>query len=158
MKKIKILPDFRFNEDARNSVPQEILNAERFHDYWYLHGHLEDEIGYDIATMYDVPAELLKETADYSSYGYGNDKMATGKLRSENPVFRPHLNGVYECEVYGVSTPCVGYFWTTDEMDVLFDKKVIKPVWRQRGLVVFSNDGDANAYARAMMSEKSDNL
>lgn len=165
MEKIKILPDFSFNEEAYANVPKEIREIVESNKYshcsgWYLHGHLEDEICNDIAFFYDVPNELLKESADWciirgrrNEYG-----KAYGKLRSDKKTLVPHINGVYECEVYGTDVPCVGYFWTTGEQDVDFGNGIVKPVWKQRGLVVFFNDGDANAYARSKMSTRCEDL
>lgn len=158
MKKIKILPDFSFNEEAYNNVPKEIREIVESHKYshcsgWYLHGHLEGEMCNDIAYFYDVPNELLKESADWCAIRGSRNEYgkAYGELRSDKKTLVPHINGVYECEVYGTYVPCVGYFWTTGEQDVDFGKGIVKPVWHQRGLVVFFNDGDANAYARSKM-------
>ena len=165
MKKIKILPDYAFNEEAYNNVPKEIREIVESHKYshcsgWYLHGRLEDEIGYDIAYFYDVPNELLKESADWCAIRGSRNEYgkAYGELRSDKKTLVPHINGVYECEVYGTDVPCVGYFWTTGEQDVDFGNGIVKPVWKQRGLVVFFNDGDANAYARSKMSTKCEYL
>lgn len=157
MEKIKILPDFCCNrEENYNNVPKEIREIVESNKYshsggWYLHGQLETEMGYDIAYFYDVPNELLKESADWHSITYNR-----GELRSDKKTMVPHINGVYECEVYGTDEPCLGYFWTTDEREIDFGNGIVKPVWHQCGLVVFSNDRDANAYARLKMSEKSD--
>ena len=157
MEKIKILPDFSYNrKENYNNVPKEIREIVESNKYshcsgWYLHGRLEDEMGCDIASFYDVPNELLKESADWSSH---NDHR--GELFSDKKTMVPHINGVYECEVYGTNEPCLGYFWTVDKKEIDFGNGIVKPVWHQLGLVVFSNDGDANAYARSKMSEKSD--
>ena len=165
MEKIKILPDFSFNEEAYDNVPKEIREIVESNKYshcsgWYLHGHLEDEICNDIAFFYDVPNELLKESVDGCAIrGRRNEYgKAYGELRSDKKTPVPHINGVYECEVYGTDVPCVGYFWTTGEQDVDFGKGIVKPVWKQRGLVVFFNDGDANAYARSKMSTRCEDL
>lgn len=165
MEKIKILPDFSFNEEAYDNVPKEIREIVESNKYshcsgWYLHGHLQGEMGYDIADFYDVPDELLKESADWCTIKRRGDdyKKAYGELRSDKKTLVPYINGVYECEVYGTDEPCVGYFWTTEEEEVDFGNGIVKPVWRQRRLVVFFNDGDANAYARSMMSKKSEHL
>lgn len=165
MEKIKILPDFSFNEEAYNNVPKEIREIVESRKYphssgWYLHGHLEDEMRNDIAHFYDVPNELLKESADWCAIKGIKDEYgrAYGELRSDKKTLVPHINGVYECEVYGTDVPCLGYFWTIEERDVNFGNGIIKPVWHQRGLVVFFNDEDANAYARSMMSKKCDYL
>lgn len=165
MEKIKILPDFSFNEEAYDNVPKEIREIVESNKYshcsgWYLHGHLEDEICNDIAFFYDVPNELLKESADWCAIrGRRNEYgKAYGELRSDKKTLVPHINGVYECEVYGTDVPCVGYFWTTGEQDVDFGNGIVKPVWKQRGLVVFCNDGDANAYARSKMSTRCEDL
>ena len=166
MEKIKILPNYAFNEEAYNNVPKEIREIVESRKYshcsgWYLHGHLEDEMGYDIADFYDVPNELLKESADWCTIRgriSDNFEKAYGELRSDKKTLVPHINGVYECEVYGTDEPCVGYFWTTDEQDVDFGNGIVKPVWHQRGLVVFRNDVDANAYARSMMAERCESL
>ena len=165
MEKIKILPDFSFNEEAYDNVPKEIREIVESNKYshcsgWYLHGQLEDKMKNDIAHFYDVPNGLLKESADWciirgrrNEYG-----KAYGKLRSDKKTLVPHINGVYECEVYGTDVPCVGYFWTTGEQDVDFGNGIVKPVWKQRGLVVFFNDGDANAYARSKMATRCEDL
>lgn len=165
MEKIKILPDFSFNEEAYDNVPKEIREIVESNKYshcsgWYLHGHLEDEICNDIAFFYDVPNELLKESADWCAIRGSRNEYgkAYGELRSDKKTLVPHINGVYECEVYGTDVPCVGYFWTTGEQDVDFGNGIVKPVWKQRGLVVFFNDGDANAYARSKMSTRCEDL
>lgn len=166
MEKIKILPDFSFNEEAYNNVPKEIRKIVESNKYshcsgWYLHGHLQNEMGYDIADFYDVPNELLKESADWCTIKRGisdNYEKAYGELRSDKKTLVPYINGVYECEVYGTDVPCVGYFWTTEEEEVDFGNGIVKPVWRQRGLVVFFNDVEANAYARSKMATRCDIL
>lgn len=156
MEKIKILPDFCYREDMYNNVPKEIREIVKSNKYphsggWYLHGQLEDEMGYDIASFYDVPKELLKESADWKTI-----RGIRGELRSDKKTMVTHINGVYECEVYGTDEPCLGYFWTVDEKEIDFGNGIVKPVWQQLGLIVFSNDRDANAYARSKMSEKSE--
>lgn len=165
MEKIKILPDFSFNEEAYDNVPKEIREIVESNKYshcsgWYLHGQLEDEMRNDIAHFYDVPNGLLKESADWCAIKGIKDEYgrAYGELRSDKKTLVPHINGVYECEVYGTDVPCLGYFWTIEERDVNFGNGIVKPVWHQRGLVVFFNDEDANAYARSMMSKKCDYL
>lgn len=52
-------------------------------------------------------------------------------------------DGIYQVEVHGVETPCLGYFWSESPKN----NRVIK-----HGLVCYINDGDANAFARRQLS------
>jgi hypothetical protein len=61
-------------------------------------------------------------------------------------------------EVYGVTKPCIAFFWTTNEKMVRTEKGISFKVWDQRGLVCMSSDTEAIERARRKMMERSENL
>lgn len=154
MEKIKIVAESPTNYPI---IPDEIKKQiNPYNGASYLHGHLEEWANNDLFEFYGLPDSCLKGTCKWHT--------ASGfyAVNNENKVEyreKPHLNGVYEVEVYGLEVPCIGYFWTTNEREVTLKGTDVKfPIWQQCGLVCMANDGDANAYARAKMAEKADSL
>ena len=132
---------------SENEVPEE----EMCHNsWWYLHGELQDEVGYDKAITTNCnSAGYSKETIDWSSIR-GNVVTEVFKDRTR-PVM--YVNGEISVEVEGFDRPCIGFFWTADEHNITWNGKEY-PHWKQRGLVCFADDEEACKYARKLMAEK----
>lgn len=132
-KVLHIIPDTHYigNEDYSEKI-ESIPMEERDNAYsWYLHGKLEERVGYDKAIITNC------KTLGISKPSNASDGITLNKL---------YFNGVADCEVEGIDEPCVGYFWVVNEYD---DKN-----WRQKGLVCLKSDKEGCHYAEEKMSEK----
>lgn len=135
------------------SVPKEELDHN---SWWYLHGELESLVGYDKAfTLNCKSAGYSRETINWAILSGTRVK----KLHEDGVAtrFEMYVNGVIPVEVTGVTQPCVGYFWVTEEREVEFDGEYY-PVWCQRGLVVLESDWESRKYAMEKMSERTTQL
>ena len=119
--------------------------------WWYLHGELEAEAGYDKATAINCYSlGISKETLHWSSIRGRHVE----EVFDEEPYFRMYFNGTISVEVEGIDKKCIGYFWTTDEHDIIYNGRFY-PYWCQRGLVCCVDDVEARAYAEKEMNERS---
>lgn len=144
---------------SRISAPKDIRDRVviKHNNAWYFHGTLEDELDYDLGYFYDLPQNVLRSTADWTTIrrDYRLQKRIGTMRPNSEPYFEPYLNGMYEVEVYGSSKKCLGFFWTTDEEEVEFDNGKSYPVWSQKGLVFHSDDCAAFEYALDLFIKKS---
>ena len=119
--------------------------------WWYLHGELESITGYDKATAINCYSlGISKETLHWSSIS----GRYVGEVFDEEPYFRMYFNGIIPVEVEGIDKKCIGYFWTTDEHDILYKGRLYS-YWCQRGLVCCVDDLEACKYAEKKMNERS---
>lgn len=100
--------------------------------WWYLHGELEDKVGYDKGAFLNLEEDMVEIE---NCYFKGNDKYFNVVLLKD---------GIYDVEVIGFDRPCVGYFW--------IDRKYNTP--ECRGLICFKDDTSAVMYARQKYTEK----
>lgn len=105
-------------------------------NWWYLHGKLEDEIGYDKGVFCNLEDFNLYIKNCY----FNGNKEYFDVVCLED--------GIYDVEVIGIDKPCVGYFWITDKEHI--------PACR--GLVCFKDDKEACEYAEQKYNEKSQYL
>lgn len=152
-KTIKIVSDKdEENLDLLSGIPQDIQESSG----WYLHGKLEEYLGYDLGSIYNLEelSEDLLETVVTTVLSSGADKVKYVK--------RSHFNGIYPVEVLGVESPCIGYFWTTDEQDKTVTDLDGTPksfkIWKQRGLVVLESDLKGKRYAEDCYIRKKDSI
>lgn len=133
-KTLHIIPDLYYagSEDYTKKIENVPMEERDNAGFWYLHGKLEELLGFDKAIISNC-----KTLGISKPFKYG-DNLTTNKL---------YLNGIYPCEVEGIEEPCVGYFWATDEVDGYR--------WMQRGLVCLKSDETACQYAEKKMNEKS---
>ena len=155
MKKLKMICDW--DKDYDTLITQEKLkngDLDR-NSWWYLDGELERLCGYDKATVYNLSQfpDLRKETLRWTAIT--GDKA---EVDSYTKHFEIHANGEFEVEVYGVTEPCIAFFWTTNEKMVRTEKGISFKVWDQRGLVCMSSDTEAIERARRKMMERRKNL
>lgn len=137
-----------FSKTKYEDVPKDERDNN---SWWYLHGKLEDEVGFDKAFATNCKsAGYSKETLDWSSIK-GNQVT---EVFSETPRLCIYANGEIPVEVEGIDKPCIGFFWTTEEKEIFWKYKSY-PYWSQRGLVCFADDEKACEYARKKMKEKS---
>lgn len=130
---------------------REVPEQEMCHNsWWYLHGKLQDVVGYDKAiTTNCKSAGYSRDTIDWSEI---NDNQVQEVLQDRiRPVM--YVNDIIPVEVEGFDEPCVGYFWTTDER-LIYWKGVEYPYWKQRGLVCFKDDKEACEYAQKKYNER----
>lgn len=131
-------PDAEAEEASRISH-EEFISGSRMASGWYFHGHLEDDLGYDLGVITNKDELPVKGLTVHYSDG-------------ETKIHQYIPDGIYLVEVHGVETPCIGYFWP------LVNESKRAPELNKvemRGLVCYINDGDANAYARQKYAEKS---
>lgn len=104
-----------------------------YSSFWYLHGELEELVGYDKATILN-----MEEIPHITKNCYFNgDKEYFDVVCVKD--------GIYDVEILGIDKPCVAYFWITD-MDYIPN---------QRGLVCFKDNKEACEYALKKYNEKS---
>ena len=127
---------------SENDVPED----EMCHNsWWYLHGELQDIVGFDKAiTTNCKTAGYSKETINWTSIEGSEVKS----VRKNKPLIHPvmHINAIIPVEVEGIYKPCIGYFWTGGERLVSWKGKQYL-VWQQRGLVCLKDDEKACEYA-----------
>lgn len=136
MKTLKLIADWRFNEEPKNSTPIEnIPHEERDNNsFWYLHGKLEEFVGYDKAIAINCKTLGISKF----SYLFGDFEM--------------HFTGIIPVKIEGIRKACIGYFWTDD---FISDGE---EAWNQRGLVCFKDDKDSCEYAESQYKNKSHRL
>lgn len=134
-----------------NVNPNDVPNKEKDNNnWWYLHGELKNEIGFDKGVMINCYSEGLSK----KTVRWGEIRGGVCTKYSEGDRYALHANGVYEVEVIGINRPCKAFLWTTSEYDVKYDKGTF-PYWMQRGLVCFADDIESCRYAISKMKEKS---
>lgn len=123
-------------------------------DWWYLHGKLEEMVGYDKAAAtncksagYSIPTIHWREI-------HGNKVVS---VLDPLTIHVMHVNAIIPVEVEGVDEQCIGFFWTANEYDVYWNDMKY-PKWEQRGLVCLMSDKKARAYAFKKFNEKSEIL
>lgn len=122
---------------------------------WYLHGKLEDLVGYDIAYATNCrTAGYSRETINYSVIRGGKvvELEEGGKLRHEM-----HINDIVPVKVKGVEESCIGYFWTIVLTEVQYEGELYT-IYRQRGLVCLESDQEGREYALTAFKEKRSDL
>lgn len=135
------------------SVPKDELD---FNNWWYLHGKLEDLVGYDKAyTTNCRSAGYSKQVINYACIKGGKVR----ELREDGNLLRyeMHLNGIVPVKVKGVEERCIGYFWTTEWGEAEYDGRLYE-IWRQRGFVCLESDKEGREYALSKMRTKADSL
>jgi hypothetical protein len=158
MSKLKLLP---YYHDNYNNIVKDAIKSENFayNNWWYIHGILEDLLGYDKADVINAKecSEFIRKFPKVDSLRY-NGKIWIGG--TDNITFEPHLyiNDIIECEVIGIDELCIGYFWTVDESPLRVTSKS-KDVfngdyWRQGGLVCLKSDIEGCRHALRMYTEK----
>lgn len=152
MKTIEILSTKTKNSDIIGEELYDRKLNDRFIEssWWYLHGKLESDCGYDKAVIInykDVPTE---KTIDYEEID-GNRVI---KVRTVEPVQMNHMNGIFPVKVRDIDYPCTGYFWVSNKRWVIDATGKTHWVWEQRGLVVANDDTEANNYALKKYTEK----
>ena len=154
MKVLKMIADWRYKQKPKNTREyQDIpLNERDNSSWWYLHGELEDFVGFDKATVTNcLSGGFAKQSIRY-------EKIVGGVVESvynndESPFYRMYFNGVVDVEIEGINQPCIGYFYTDKERKVTYKGKTYD-LWKQRGLVCFKSDAEACFYAIKKMKEK----
>lgn len=158
---LEILPDTCYNNKL-NSKVNRIRRSHKCTDWtkqnsdvewdnnswWYLHGELENQVGYDKATI--INATKAGDTVQTIKWL----EICGNKCTSyrDTPYRMLHINGIRDCNVIGINAECLGFFWTTDERTVEYDKGTFSN-WDQRGLVVQKSDtqGILQAYHAYLM-------
>ena len=127
-------------------------NERDNNSWWYLHGKLEDIVGFDKATCINCREIGVSFPTIHWSEIRGGEVTEIYEDQPEHNVMR--FTGVIDVEVVGLDEPCVGYFWTTEERIVRYKDKLY-PMWEQRGLVCLKSDDEAIKYASEQFSKKS---
>lgn len=144
---------FCANGKSLGTIKLEDIPAEErdWNSWWYLHGELEKIVGYDKAT-----------TINCKSAGYSRETINAGEIHGSDvinlspnlPCTMMYINGIVPVEIEGISEPCVGYFWTTNNRKISWQGKEYD-FWDQRGLVCLKSDQKGCKYAEKKYKEKS---
>lgn len=152
---LRILPDtsmFGSKEEWEKNYDAIPLNERDNNSWWYLHGSLESEFGFDKGTaMNSKSAGYSLETVNWREI---NNHTVT-EVRPGQPllIHRMHIDGEVPVEIHGSDKPAVGFFWTEDRGDVEYEGRTY-PHWQQRGLVCYADDKEGCEYAREVLHEK----
>lgn len=164
--RLQILPDACYNSSLRKKLRKIRKNGKCLdwtkqdsstewdnNSWWYIHGELENKVHFDKATV--INATAANDTVETLRwFEINGDRCA----RYEDIPYREmYINGIRECNVIGVHGDCLGFFWTTDERTISYDKGTFS-VWNQRGLVVEKNDKKAVLQAYHGLLMKCSNL
>lgn len=118
--------------------------------WWYLHGDLEEKIGYDKGIAINCrEIGISFPTINWRGLR-GSEVIEIDESRPEINVM--HFTGVINVEIDGLDEPCVGFFWVTNERIVQYKDKLY-PMWEQRGLVCLKSDKEAIEYAQEKFSD-----
>lgn len=131
---LHIIPDLYYvgSEDYSKKIESIPMEERDNAGFWYLHGELENKLGFDKAVITNCKTLGISKPFQY------DEDITINKL---------YLNGVVDCEVEGIDEPCVGYFYVSEERS--------ENNWLQRGLVCLKSDKKACQYAEKKMNEKS---
>lgn len=142
---------------TRHDVMERVINTvpmdERDNNSgWYLHGKLESDVQYDKATVINCKtAGYSRETINWKSI-FGT---RVSEIFEKKPlIHKMYLNGEVPVTIENVPKKCVGFFWTEDYGNIIWEGREY-PYWHQRGLVCYADDTEACAYARQAMNERS---
>lgn len=148
---LKLIAEGRFDSHEEFYKRYDEIPADERdnNSWWYLHGQLESDCGYDKATAVNC------KTAGYSvqtiNYKEICDDIVT-KVKDSLLIHRMHINGEVPVEIEGIAKKCIGFFWTIDRGKVVYKNKKY-PDWMQNGLVCYADDEEACKYARKKMQE-----
>lgn len=122
--------------------------------WWYLHGRLEEMIGFDKAVVINCSdEEVSSPTIAFSRI----DGDQVTSVRHEEPWYRMCYNGVTDVKVEGVEESCIGFFWTDNHHDVFY-KGETYPMWDQRGYVCLKSDEEACKWAAEQQKQGEFNM
>lgn len=144
MKTLKILAEHYDGSLHNVENPRDYMDSTTQHYYedrnttvsnwWYLHGDLESEIGYDKGVFCNLEDfNLLIKNC----YFNGNKEYFDVVCLED---------GIYDVEVIGIDKPCIGYFWINETNNGIPEC---------RGLVCFKDDKEACEYTEQKYNEKS---
>lgn len=116
-----------FGVDRENDMDKKLFDSEYeryiklpFQSGWYFHGKLQDDLGYDLGFIRNLDLYNWKK-----------------------------ISGKYLCKVYGISKPCIGYFWHSQQGS---------GITRLSGLVCYEDDYESLEYLKEVYREKSPSL
>jgi hypothetical protein len=119
--------------------------------WWYLHGELQEIIGFDKALVTNVKSGgFSKDTIDWTAI---DNRSQVTSVRSGilEPVM--HVTGVVPVEIEGIPRKCLGYFWIDDTRDIFWEGQKY-PYWKQRGVVVLKDNKNDMEYAEKLFREQ----
>lgn len=158
MSKLKLLPYYHENYDSIAKEAEETDNLV-YNNWWYLHGKLEEILHYDKASVINAKEcpEFIKMVPKAEHLG-SNGTVWIGRVKSFKFVPWLHINDIIECEVLGINEPCIGYFWTTNELAMTIVSESGECFddcyWQQKGLVCLKSDVEGCEYALEKFNEK----
>lgn len=152
MKVLKMIANWGYNDNPpqtreRKDIP---INERDNNSWWYLHGELEDFVGFDKATVTNCKSGGFARKTIYATIIAGDTIQS---VASEEPYYEMYFNGVVDVEIEGIERRCKGYFYTADERQCTY-RGVAYPIWRQRGLVCFADDDESCEYAMQKILQK----
>lgn len=127
--------------------PDSIIAAQKDNNsWWYLHGKLEEMVGFDKAVAINCKDAGVSQWTEYPiEISDKREQFAFG--------WQMKLDGMIAVKVEGIDEPCVGYFYTAPEYWKKSDGSYCKG-WRQQGLVCLKSDKKACEYAYGKMVSK----
>lgn len=152
-KVLKLIADWRYGKKPEGTKNwEDIPNEEKdWNSWWYLHGKLEDYVGYDKATATNCKSGgFAKETINWGEIV--GDRVTS--ICDELPTHKMCIDGIVDVEIEGINKPCVGYFWTACHKTIYWEEKAYE-FWEQRGLVCFKSDTESCEYAKKMYEKQS---
>lgn len=153
-KVLKMIADWRFSSNKPVGTREwgDIDPSERDNNsWWYLHGELQNYVGFDKATVTNCNTGGFGKETIYWTDISGNKVIS---IASEDPQIQMYFNGEVDVEIEGIDKLCKGFFYVTNEHKIYYkDQEYL--YWEQRGLVCFADDTKACEYAKKKMNQKS---
>jgi hypothetical protein len=161
---LHLIPDFCYNqneslEEKAKALLKEVDNKELDHNsWWYLHGELDDLVGYDKGTFVNCKSEgLSRQTVRWL-------EIRGNRCTEYKDIERYELyaNGIFDVFVEVLNIKARAYLWTTEERMIQYTKPDgtidFFPHWVQRGLVVLPDDKEGNEDAVRAYMKKAINI
>lgn len=113
-------------------------------NWWYLHGELEDFVGFDKGHFINCySAGLSKNTINWS----GLRGQEVTDVRGNEITPKMYAVGEFDVKIVGSQEKAIFVAWVEDEREIVWKGRKF-PDWRQCGYVVFASDLKALEEAR----------
>lgn len=128
------------------NIEQDNCRGEQIYAaHTYLHGALEDEVGFDCVEFVDLPQEYTIVRPSVDTYGrkviryHGDDKFS-------------RINGTFPVNVLGIDKPCTGFFWTKYDTEFVFNGTEYICI-KQCGYIVLDEDKECLDWCQVKYEE-----
>ena len=146
----------RYGKDSRNLEQKVPLSGLEYGYNWYLHGKLENKVGFDKCFItnltsfghYEKYLDKFYLVHKINQETFDEKKVCCNRLK---------LNGIVPVDVEGIRERCMGFFWTVDEepFEFFYNGRRNWTKWDQKGLIILESDKEAFDYCYPLYFTKS---